>query len=62
MIGREVLIMRAKCFIAAAILVSICNALAAISIDPIARTFTKTGGAATGNAKFFKVVVPENKQ
>ena len=40
--------MRARCFIAAAILViSICNAFAAITIDPIARTFTKTGGAAT---------------
>ena len=40
--------MRARCFIAAAILVFfICNAFAAITIDPIARTFTKTGGAAT---------------
>ena len=39
--------MRAKCFIATAIVVSICNAFAAITIDPIARTFTKTGGAAT---------------
>lgn len=38
--------MRARCFIAAAILVfSICNAFSAISIGPIARTFTKTGGA-----------------
>lgn len=37
--------MRAMCFIATAIVVSICNAFAAISIGPIARTFTKTGGA-----------------
>ena len=39
--------MRVRCFIATAIVVSICNAFAAISIGPIARTFSKTGGTAT---------------
>ena len=39
--------MRATCLIVAAITLTIYNAYATVSIDPVARTFTKTGGAGT---------------